>query len=114
MRVAAITAADGTHLTPVPSGDRSANPATCGVFQGASIPSEHASKFFPRAKTLATPSGSLEQLVWLIPGGGPFPGRRTSHSDYTRGQSPETGSLSRLFGSMGNDCQMCLSGSCTL
>ncbi len=68
------------------------------VFQGAAISSEHTSQFLPPGNVVelrCSPPlrGSLEQLVRLSPAGVPF-------QDYTRGQSRETGSLSRLFGSV--------------
>ncbi len=50
--------------------------------------------------SLATPSGVSGAVSSVDPWRWAVPGRRTSHSDYTRGQSPETGSLSRLFGSV--------------
>ncbi len=77
--------------SPVPSGGK-VMPTL--VFQGAMISSEHTSQFLlPGSVGLrCSPPlrGSLKQLV---------PGYRTSCSDDTRGQSRETGSLSRPFGS---------------
>ncbi len=49
---------------------------------------------------LATPSGVSRAASSTFSCRCAVPGHRTSHSDYTRGQFRETGSLSRLFGSM--------------
>ncbi len=49
---------------------------------------------------LATPSGVSRTASSAVPCRCAIPGRRTSCSDYTRGQSRETGSLSKPFGSM--------------
>ncbi len=61
------------------------------VFQGAAISSEHTSQFLP--------PGNVAELRCLSPlpfsCRGAIPGHPTSRSDYTRGQFPETGSLSR-------------------
>ncbi len=74
------------------------------VFQGAAISSEHTSQFLPEkrsgAEMLATPSGVSRAASLAFSCRCAVPGHRTSRSDYTRGQSPETGSLSRLFGSV--------------
>ncbi len=72
------------------------------VFQGAAISSEHTSQFLPPGNVTelrCSPPlrGSIEQLVRLSPASVPF---QDSRSDYTRGQSRETGSLSRLVGSV--------------
>ncbi len=45
--------------------------------------------------------GSLEQLDRPSPAGPPLPGHRASRSKYTRGQSQETGSLSKSSGGVG-------------
>ncbi len=73
---AAVTAAYGACFAPVPSGDRSANPATF-VFQGAVVSSEHTSQSLPPgniAELRCSPplQGSLQQLVWFSPAGVPF------------------------------------------
>ncbi len=49
---------------------------------------------------LATPSGVSGTASSAVPCRGAIPGHRTSRSEYTRGLSRETGSLSRLFGSV--------------
>ncbi len=74
------------------------------MFQGTAISSEHTSQFLLPgnvAELRCSPPlrRSLEQLFRLfLPVC--IPGHRTNRSDYTRGQSQETGSLSRLFGSV--------------
>ncbi len=85
----------------MPSGDRSANPATFGV-PGHSDLQRAVSSARKRsgAGMLATPSGVSGAASSAVPCRGAVPGHRTSSSDYTRGQSRETGSLSRLFGSV--------------
>ncbi len=52
------------------------------------------------AGRLATPSGVSRAARSAIPCRSSSPGHRTSRSKYTRDQSRETGSLSRLLGSM--------------
>ncbi len=68
------------------------------VLQGAAISSEHTSQFLPPGSVGLR--GSLEQFCSAVPCRCAIPGHRTSCSDYTRGQSRETGSLSRPFSSM--------------
>ncbi len=75
---------------------------TLPVFQGAAVSSEHTSQSLPPgnvAEPRCSPplQGSLQQLVRLSPAGCAVPGYQTSRSNYTGGQSRETGSLSRLF-----------------
>ncbi len=88
----------------MPSGDRSANPAMYGVpgrsdLQRAHVPVSSARKR-SGAGMLATPSGVSGAASSAVSCRGAVPGHRTSRSEYTRGQSQETGSLSRLFGSV--------------
>ncbi len=70
------------------------------------VSSKHTSQSLPPgnvAELRCSPPlrGSLQQLVWLSPAGVPFQDRVTyTKGNYTRGQSRETGSLSRLFGSV--------------
>ncbi len=77
---------------------------TLPEFQGAAVSRECLSQFFPPgnvAELRASPrlQGSPEQLHrW--PAGPPCQGHRSSSSKHTRGQSRETGSLSRLFSSV--------------
>ncbi len=88
----------------MPSGDRSANPATYGVPGRSNLQRAHISVSSTRkhsgAEMLATPSGVSRAASLAFSCRCAVPGYRTSHPDYTRGQSQETGSLSRLFGSM--------------
>ncbi len=69
------------------------------VFQGAAISSEHTSQSSARkrsgAEMLATPSGVSRAASSAFSCRCAVPGYQTVRSDYTRGQSPETGSLSR-------------------
>ncbi len=100
---AVYTALHGARLSSVPSGDQSANPA---VFQGAAVSSERFSQSLPPrnvAELGGSPPlrGSLEQLDRPSPAGPPFQGHRASRSKYTRGQSQETGFLSKSSGGVG-------------
>ncbi len=61
---------------------------TLPVFQGAAV------------SRLATPSGVSRAARSAVPCRSSAPGHRASCSKYTRDQSRETGSLSRLFGSL--------------
>ncbi len=110
----AFTAVHGARLSSVPSGDRSANPATYGVpgrsdLQRAIIPVFSARKC-SGAGMLATPLGVSGAASSAVPCRGAIPGHPTSSSDYTRGQSRETGSLSRLFGSVETTAKCVLVG----
>ncbi len=78
---------------------------TLPVFQGAAVSSERFSQSLPPrnvAELGGSPPlrGSLEQLDRPVPCRSSAPGHRASRSKYTRDQSRETGSLSRLFGSV--------------
>ncbi len=75
---AGYTALHGAHLSSVPTGDQSANPA--------SVPGRSGLQ-----RALLSVSSAQKCSA---------SGHRASSSKYTRGQSWETGSLSRLFGSM--------------
>ncbi len=83
----------------MPSGDRSANPATYGVPGRSDLQRAHISVSSARkhsgADMLATPSGVSRAASLAFSCRCAVPGYRTCRSDYTRGQSPETGSLSR-------------------
>ncbi len=75
------------------------------VLQGAAISSERTSQFFPArrrsgAEMLATPSGVSKAASSAVPCRYAITGQRTCRSDYTRGQSRETSSLSSQLGSM--------------
>ncbi len=95
---AVYTALHGARLSSVPSGDQSANPASvpgCSGFQRAFLSVSSAQKY-SGAGRLATPSGVSRAARSAVPCRSSVPGHRASRSKYTR----ETGSLSRLFGSM--------------
>ncbi len=90
---------------------------TLPVFQGAAVSSERFSQSLPPrnvAELGGSPPlrGSLEQLRSAVPCRSSAPGHRISRSKYTRGQSQETGSLSKSSGGVGAPCQACLIGSC--
>ncbi len=96
---AVYTALHGARLSSVPSGDQSANSASVpgrSGLQRAFLSVSSAQKC-SGAGRLATPSGVARSAV---PCRSSAPGHRASRSKYTRDQSRETGSLSRLFGSM--------------
>ncbi len=78
---------------------------TLPVFQGVVVSSERFSQSLPALKCsgagrLATPSGVIRAARSAVSCRSPASGHRASHSKYTRGQSWETGSRSRLFGSV--------------
>ncbi len=99
---AAYTAVYGARLSSVPSGDRSANPASVPGRSG--LQRAHISVSSARkrsgAEMLATPSGVSAAASSAFSCRCAVPGYQTSRSNYTGGQSRETGSLSRLFGSV--------------
>ncbi len=99
---AAYTVVYGARLSSVPSGDRSANPASVPGRSG--LQRAHISVSSARkrsgAEMLATPSGVSVAASSAFSCRCAVPGYQTSRSNYTRGQSRETGSLSRLFGSV--------------
>ncbi len=83
------------HLSSVPSGDRSANPAS------VCVSSERFSQLFPpvkpsRAERLAAPLG-VPRAAGLVSCQSSASGHRASSSRHTRGQFWETGYLSRGF-----------------
>ncbi len=99
---AVYTALHGARLSSVPSGDQSANPASVpgrSGFQRALLSVSSAQKC-SGAGRLATPSGVPRAARSAVPCRSSAPGHRASRSKYTRDQSRETGSLSRLFGSV--------------
>ncbi len=99
---AVYTALHGARLSSVPSGDQSANPASVpgrNGLQRAFLSVSSAQKC-SGAGRLATPSGVSRAARSAVPCRSSAPGHRASRSKYTRDQSRETGSLSRLFGSM--------------
>ncbi len=79
---------------------------TLPVFQGASglqraFLSVSSAQKCSRAGRLATPSGVSRAARSAVPCRSSIPGHRASRSKYTRGQSQETGSLSRPPGGLG-------------
>ncbi len=91
---AAYTTVHNVHLSSVPSGDRSANPATYSVpgrndLQRAHISVSSAQKR-SGAEMLATPSGVSRTASSAFSSRCAVLGYQTSRSDYTRGQSTET------------------------
>ncbi len=99
---AVCTALHGARLSSVPSGDQSANPASVpgrSGFQRAFLSVSSAHKC-SGAGRLASPSGVFRAARSAVPCRSSARGHRASRSKYTRDQSRETGSLSRLFGSM--------------
>ncbi len=99
---AVYTALHGVRLSSVPSGDQSANPASVpgrSGLQRAFLSVSSAQKC-SGAGRLATPSGVPRAARSAVPCQSSAPGHRASRSKYTRDQSRETGSLSRLFGSV--------------
>ncbi len=79
---AVYTALHGARLSSVPSGDQS-------------------QEELGGAGRLATPSGVSRAARSAVPCRSSVPGHRASRSKYTRGQSQETGSLSRPPGGLG-------------
>ncbi len=100
---AGYTALHGARLSSVPSGDQSANPASvpgCSGLQRALL-SVSSTRKRSGAERLATPSGVSRAARAAFPCRSSASGHRASRSKYTRGQSRETGSLSRSPGGLG-------------
>ncbi len=100
---AVYTALHGARLSSVPSGDQSANPASVpgrSGLQRAFLSVSSAQKC-SGAGRLATPTGVSRAARSAVPCRSSAPGHRASRSKYTRGQSQETGSLSRPPGGLG-------------
>ncbi len=99
---AGYTALHGARLSSVPSGDQSANPASVPGRSGLqrALLAVSSTQKCSGAGRLATPSGVSRAARSAVHCRSSAPGHRASHSKYTRDQSRETGSLSRLFGSM--------------
>ncbi len=100
---AVYTALHGARLSSVPSGDQSANPASVpgrSGLQRAFLSVSSAQKC-SGAGRLATPSGVSRAARSAVPCRSSVPGHRASRSKYTRGQSRETGSLSKSSGGVG-------------
>ncbi len=95
-----VHASHGARLSSVPLGDRSANPASVPGRSGLqrallSVSSAHKCS---RAGRLDTPSGFPRAARLAISCQPSASGHPASRSKYTRGQSRETGSLSRSTG----------------
>ncbi len=100
---AVYTALHGARLSSVPSGDQYANPASVpgrSGLQRAFLSVSSAQKC-SGAGRLATPSGVSRAARSAVPCRSSVPGHRASRSKYTRGQSQETGSLSKSSGGVG-------------
>ncbi len=92
-----------SRLSSVPSGDQSANPASVpgrSGLQRAFLSVSSAQKCSGAGK-LTTPSGVSRAARSAVPCRSSVPGHRASRSKYTRGQSQETGSLSKSSGGVG-------------
>ncbi len=100
---AVYTALHGARFSSVPSGDQSANPASVpgrSGLQRARL-SVSSTQKCSGAGRLATPFWVSRAARVAIPCRSSALGHRASSSKYTRGQSRETGSLSRSPGSVG-------------
>ncbi len=97
---AGYTALHGARLSSVPSGDQSANPASVPGRSGLqrALLSVSSAQKCSGAWRLATPSEVSRAARSAIPCRSSAPGHRASRSKYTRGQSQETGSLSKSSG----------------
>ncbi len=91
------TALHGARLSSVPSGDQSTNPASVPGHSGLqrALLSVSSAQKCSGAGRLATPSGVFRAARSTVSCRSPTSGHRASRSKYTRGQSRETGSLSR-------------------
>ncbi len=100
---AVYTAIHGARLSSVPSGDQSANPASVLGHSGLqrALLSVSSAQKCSGAGRLATPSGVSKAARSTVPCRSSAPGHRASRSKYTRGQSQETGSLSKSSGGLG-------------
>ncbi len=110
---AVYTALHGARLSSVPSGDQSANPASVlghSGLQRALLSVSSAQKCSGDGR-LATPSGVSRAARSAVPCRSSVPGHRASRSKYTRGQSQETGSLSKSPGGVGALAKRVLLGS---
>ncbi len=100
---AVYTALHGARLSSVPSGDQSANPASVlghSGLQRALLSVSSAQKCSGDGR-LATPLGVSRAARSAVPCRSSVPGHRASRSKYTRGQSQETGFLSKSSGRVG-------------
>ncbi len=97
------TSSYGARLSSVPSGDQSVNIATPGASGHSGLQQAHLSAFALKRsgpERLATSKEVFKAARSSIFCRSSASGHRASHSKYTRGQSRETGSLSRLSGSV--------------
>ncbi len=110
---AVYTALHSARLSSVPSGDQSANPASVpgrSGLQRAFLSVSSAQKCSGAGRP-ATPSGVSRAARSAVPCRSSVPGHRASRSKYTRGQSQETGSLSKSPGGVGALAKRVLLGS---
>ncbi len=100
---AGYTTLHGARLSSVPSGDQSADPASVPGRSGLqrALLSFSSARKCSGAGRLATPSGVFRAARSAVPCRSSAPGHRASRSKYTRGQSQESGSLSRPPGGLG-------------
>ncbi len=110
---AMVQGLEGARLPSVPSGDQSANPASVlghSGLQRALLSVSSAQKCSGDGR-LATPSGVSRAARSAVPCRSSVPGHRASRSKCTRGQSQETGSLSKSPGGVGALAKRVLLGS---
>ncbi len=111
---AVYTALHGARLSSVPSGDQSANPASVlghSGLQRALLSVSSAQKCSGDGR-LATPLGVSRAARSAVPCRSSVPGHRASRSKCTRGQSQETGSLSKSPGGVGALAKRVFMGIC--
>ncbi len=109
---AGYTALHGARLSSVPSGDQCANPASVpgrSSLQRAVLSVSSARKH-TGAEMFAALLGVSRAARAVVPCRSSASGHRASSSKYTIGQSRETGSLSRLFGSVVSTAKCVLMG----
>ncbi len=103
---AVCTTSHGTRLSSVPSGDRSANPATDGASGRSGLQrallSVSSTRKRSRTERLAAPSRVSRAARSDVPCWSSASGHRASSSKHIRGQSRETGSFSRSPGGVGS------------
>ncbi len=111
---AVYTVSHGARLSSLPSGDRSANPASVPGRSGLqrALLSVSSAQKCSGAGRLAIPSGVFRAARSAVSCHSPASGHRASHSKYTRGQYWETGSLSRSPGGVGAPAKRVKRGPC--
>ncbi len=110
---AVYTSSYGAHLSSVPSGDQSVNPATFGASGHSGLQRALLSAFAQKRRSsgrLTTSKEVSKAARSAVPFRSSASGHRASRSKYTRGQSRETGSLSRSSGGMGAPAKFILLG----